>query len=138
MFITIEELKSVAYDYQISDIVDNDETIVEIAIEAAVKEMRSYLSGRYDTEAIFAQQALQRNPLIVELCKDIALWQIVRLSNTDILFDKVKERYDRAVDYLDRVAEGKISPTLPVKKDEQGNELNPIKYGSMPRQQYDY
>lgn len=110
MFITIEELKTVAYEYQIIDIVEEDETIVEIAIDAAIEEIKSYLAGRYDTINVFNKQGNERNRLIVELTKDIALWQIIRLSNPDILFDRVKDRYDRAIDYLNRVAKGLLFP----------------------------
>jgi phage gp36-like protein len=138
MFITIEELKTVAYEYQIIDIVEEDETIVEIAIDASIEEIKSYLAGRYDTINVFNKQGSERNRLIVELTKDIALWQIIRLSNPDILFDRVKDRYDRAIDYLNRVAKGLLSPTLPLLTDSTGEETTPLKFGSMPKQQYDY
>lgn len=138
MFIQEEELRSVAYSYQLEQIVENDATILQMAIEAATEEVRGYLSSRYDTAAAFAATGADRNPLLVEITKDIALWYIIRLSNVDILYEPVKERYDRAVQWLDRVARGTITPDLPAATDDNGEYLQPMRYGSMPKQQYDY
>lgn len=139
MFITREELKSVAYQYQIDQILNEDESIAEMAMLAAVEEMKSYLANRYNCNAIFNATNTDRNQLVVEICKDIALWHIIRLSNVDMLYDRVKERYDRAIDWLDKVAKGSISPNLPLATNEAGEDLGtPIRYGSMPRQTYDY
>ena len=138
MFLTLEELKSVAYSYQLEQIVDNDATILHMAINAAVEEVRGYLSSRYDTRAVFAAEGEDRNPLVLEITKDIALWYIIRLSNVDILYETVKDRYDRAVKWLDRVASGTVTPDLPAATDENGDFIQPMRYGSMPKQQYDY
>ena len=138
MFLTQEELKSVAYSYQLDQIVDSDTTILQMAIDAAVEEIRGYLSSRYDTRAVFAATGENRNPLVLEITKDIALWYIIRLSNVDIIYDSVKERYDRAVKWLDRVAAGTVTPDLPAAVDENGEYVQPMRYGSMPKQQYDY
>lgn len=138
MFLTAEELKTVAYAYQIEDIIEGDNTIVPIAIEASVEEMRSYLRSRFDVTAVFSAIGEERNALILELCKDIALWQLVRLSNPDIIFERGKDRYDRAIEFLNKVAKGLISPTLPLIQDESGEETSPVKYGSMEKQQYDW
>lgn len=139
MFITQEELKTVAYQYQLDEIVENDDTIIETAIDAAIEQIKSYLAGKYDIEKIFTETGTDRNTLIVELCKDIALWQIIRLANVDILFDRVKDRYDRAIDWLNKVADGKLMPSLPAASDgTTGEEINPMKFGSMERQNYDY
>jgi len=138
MFLHISELRTVIYDYQLSEIVEDDNTIIEMAIQAAIEEVKSYLCSRYNTNNTFSAKGKGRNPLILEITKDVALWQIVRLSNPDIIHDRVKDRYDRAIEWLDKVARGLISPTLPAVQDESGGDVSPIKYGSMPKQTYDY
>ena len=121
MFLEPQELKSAIYSYQISEIAEitEDDTantdIVYMAISAAVEEMKSYLSpnnqgrwndgrARYDVTAIFGATGDARNPLVLELCKNIAVYYICRLSNVDIIQEKVKERYDRAIDWLEKVS----------------------------------
>lgn len=138
MFILESELKSVAYGYQLQQIVENDSTIIQMAIDAAVEEASGYLQARYNCTIIFAQSGSNRNPLVLEMCKDIALWYIIRLSNVDMLYEPVKDRYDRAIDWLNRVAKGIVSPNLPVSVDETGNEQYNIRYGTMDKQKYDY
>lgn len=133
MFIEIQELKSVLYDYQLQQIIENDTDIAAMAIEAAVEEVRSYLDVRYDCDKIFAATGTDRNALIVEMLKNIALYNIVRLANVDIIYEKARERYDRAVEYFDRVASGKLALRLPLKEDEQGDVQTKFRSGSNPK-----
>ena len=132
MFLTTAELKSVLYEYQLDEITESSADIPLMAIAAAVEEMKSYLSPtgqvrwrdgrpRYDVGAIFGATGSERNGLILELCKSIALYYVCRLANVDIIQERVKERYDRAIDWLEKVAGvGKyagspsIGPDLPV------------------------
>jgi hypothetical protein len=132
MFLEKNELKSVLYDYQLSEITESSEDIILMAISAAVEEMKSYLCPnnqsrwndgrtRYNVVAIFDATAEHRNPLILELCKNMAVYYICRLSNVDIIQEKVKERYDRAIDWLEKVSgTGKsagapaLNPDLPI------------------------
>jgi hypothetical protein len=108
-----------------------------MAIVAAIEEMKSYLNPtaqvrwrdgrpRYDVGAIFGTTGTARNGLILEMCKSIALYYVCRLANVDIIQERVKERYDRAIDFLEKVAGvGKyanspaIAPDLPVLTPEQ-------------------
>lgn len=133
MFIEVEELKSVLYDYQLQQIIEGDQDIAEMAISAAIEEVRSYLDVRYDCEKIFAATGKERNSLIVEMMKNIALYNIVRLANVDILYEKAKERYDRAIEYFDRVASGKLAPQLPLKQSESGEVQTKFRSGSIPK-----
>lgn len=115
MFVEVEELKSVIYNYQlneITEITEDDDSNIDIilmAINAAIEEMKSYLRRtpdkmqRYDVDAIFGAEGNDRNPLILELCKSIAVWYVCRLSNVDIIEEKVRTRYDRAIDWLEKV-----------------------------------
>lgn len=138
MFITEEELKSVAYSYSLEQIVDNDNTIIQMAISAATEEAASYIGTRYNAAEAFGAEGDLRNPLLLEITKDIALWYIIRLANVDILYDSVKERYDRAIQWLDKVATGKLTPNLPTITNLNGEHIQPLRCGSMTKQQYDY
>lgn len=128
MFLSKEELKSAIYEYQVDTITEGDDTIVENAIDAAIGEVKAYLTpnnqlqnfdGRvlYDTEKLFAQEGDERNALILAHVKTIAKWWIILLANPDIIYEQVKERYDRSVDFLTKVAKGIVTlsgvPVLP-------------------------
>jgi phage gp36-like protein len=113
MYVSIEELKTALYAYQAQEITETDNDILLMNIAAAEAEVRSYLAGAYDVNAIFAAEGADRNPLLLELTKNIAVWYIVRLSNVDLIYQHAKERYDAAIEWLNRVADGKLSPDLP-------------------------
>ena len=146
MFLDPEELKSVAYEYQISEITESDDDIPVMAIDAAVEEMKSYLTpnkdsrNQFDVVAIFSATGSNRNALILELCKSIALYYLCRLSNVDIIEQKVKDRYDRAIDWLEKVTgTGKsagtnpIRPGLPMLPPVDENTAAPFRFGSRPK-----
>lgn len=158
MFFKIEELKSAIYAYQMHEITEGDDSIVEMGIEEAEEEMKSYLNPsnqkqwqdgrpRYDVEAIFSATGRNRNPLILGMCKDIACFCICRLANVDIIHEQLQARYDRAVDWLEKVSgtgKHKGAPTLtpnlptlpPISATGSDSDVQPFRYGS--RQKFNH
>lgn len=94
-----------------------DEQVVEICEDRAIDEMRSYLSTRYDCDAIFAARDGERNKLILMMAIDITIYHIFSIHNPQKLSQIRVDRYNRAVEWLKAVAAGKISipdaPLLP-------------------------
>lgn len=138
MFITVEEMQTVIYEHVMDDISANDDATVQQCIEAAVSEMKSYLASRYDVAAIFAATGTDRDPLILENTKVIAVWNLIRLSNNELIYDQWRERYDRVIEFMSKVSEGSITPALPVATDEQGNPILKSRFGSNPKFQHNY
>ena len=138
MFITVEEMQTVIYEHVMDDISANDDATVQQCIEAAVSEMKSYLASRYDVAAIFAATGNDRDPLVLENTKVIAVWNLIRLSNNELIHDQWRERYDRVVGFMGKVAEGSITPTLPIATDGQGNPIIKSRFGSNAKFQHNY
>ncbi|MDE5703946.1 MAG: DUF1320 domain-containing protein [Bacteroidales bacterium] len=140
MFCKPEELKTVAYTYQIDQITMEDETIVITAIETAKEEVRSYLSHRYDMQKAFAAEGSGRNPQLLHMVKVIALYHIVQLSNVDMLYDRVKADYDAAIPFLNRCADGKLNPSLPPIVSDDGTTAADygMEWGSDPKLKNNY
>ncbi len=144
MFATKEDLKNNIYAYQTDQITEGDDTIVLQALETAEQEVRSYLAfndkleyldGRphYDTDKIFSASGAERNPLVLNLVITIAKWYIIDLANVDIIYEKAKERYDRAIDYLKQLAKGEVTiSSLPLVERESlpEEELRAFRFGS--------
>ncbi|WP_281233493.1 phage protein Gp36 family protein [Flavobacterium gelatinilyticum] len=153
MFIEKEDLGSTIYDYQIDQITEGDEGKVDQAINAAVEEAKSYLTpninnkkwldGRhlYDVENIFNKTGTDRHTLIVRQCATMAKWYLAELCNADFIYEKAKERYDRAVTWFTKVAKGEINvstlPLLPRDEDTAG-EKQPFEMGSRAKFNHDY
>ena len=136
MFLTADELDNNLYGHVISNITQNDPTIPEQAVAAAVSEMKSYLSA-YDTAAIFSASGADRNALILENTKVIAVWNILKLSNAETLYDVWRERYDRVIQFMTKVAEGSVTPDLPARRGSDGEIATKIRMGSNKKFQHD-
>jgi phage gp36-like protein len=144
MFITVSELYTSIYDYQLQQIVEQNNDIALTAIATAEQEVRSYLTSnnlkqwqdgrpRYDVDLIFAMVGTARNALIVQHVKTVAVWYVCQLSNPDIIYEHIKERYDRAIDYLNRVSKGAVTLNLPVLIDsntDPATQKQPFRFGS--------
>lgn len=123
MFITIEEMKAVLYEYQMMQIAEDDELIINDGILSAVSEVRGYFEAAnarretagltqqqyaawklYDIDAIFNATAGQRNPFVMRLCKRIAAYNICELANVDIIYERLEKHYDNAITTLEKIA----------------------------------
>jgi hypothetical protein len=144
MFANIEDLDQTIYNYQVTQITEGNSTIVLQALLTAESEVRGYLSEsnrrehldgrlRYDVAAIFGATGDLRNALLLTLTLTIAKWYIVELCNADIIYEIAKERYDRAVALLNKIAKGEINlADLPLitPADDQPSAL---RFGSRPK-----
>lgn len=129
MFLEIEELNTVAAEYKLQEIVDYDDTILAACIRAAVSRVRSYLAGRYDVETVFSATGEERNADLLEICKNTALWFLIRRNNMDIMYNRVKETFDRDMAYLKDIAAGTVPAGLPLRKTD-GKPVGAIRSGS--------
>jgi phage gp36-like protein len=136
MFLTPSELTNNLYGHVIDNITQNDPQVSEQGISAAIGEMKSYLAA-YDADTIFSATGSARNPLILENTKVIAIWNILKLSSAETLYDTWRERYDRVVDFMTKVAEGKITPDLPVRTGSDGEISIRMRMGSNPKFTHD-
>lgn len=123
MYITAEELKSVLYEYQITEITEDDEDIVYDAIASAEAEVRSYFEAAnarretaglnaqqyanwvmYDINAIFNQIGNERNAFLKRLIMRIAAYNLCELAQVDVFNDKLIAQHDSTIATLEKIA----------------------------------
>jgi len=153
MFIEKIDLGTVLYEYQLDQITEGDDNIVAQACNAAIEEAKSYLTpnanskqwldGRllYDVEAIFGKTGNDRHSLVVQHCCTLAKWYVAELCNADFIYEKARERYDRAIKWFDNVARGTINvSSLPqlVRDETTAGEKQPFEFGSRTKFNHDY
>lgn len=104
----------------------------EKAEKMAIDEIAGYLRSRYDTGLIFSAVGDNRNDVIVMHACDITLYHLVSWLPGKMGREIRKERYERAVKWLEEVQAGKVTPNLPTCTGEDGEEdiNNPVKWGS--------
>lgn len=143
MFLEPEDLGQSIYGYQVEEITEGDDNLVLQALKAGVQEARGYLTpnindkksydGRplYNVNAIFGATGNDREAIIVKHCATLAKWHLVELCNADVIYEHAKERYDRAISWFDKVANGSvILDELPTITLEDTPEIKPYSSGS--------
>lgn len=108
-FIQDTDYKASIHDEIVTALVRDDREVVEICEDRAIAEMRSYLSGRYDCEAIFNATGSDRHPLILMVALDITIFHLFCVHNPQKLSQIRKDRYDRAIEWLLAVSKNKAN-----------------------------
>lgn len=130
MFLTPEDYKVVIGTTALNVTTQTDNENRERAEAEAIEEISGYLRPKYDTDAIFTAEGKNRNPHMVMITCDVALYHLTSSTPQKMGMEIRKERYDRAIQWLEDVQSGKVVPNLPHKVDEQGNSATPIYCGS--------
>lgn len=135
MFINDEDFKVVVGDSSLKVISQADSGNRDNALMEAQEEICGYLRPKYDCESIFSAEGNARNKQIVLIACDIALYYLVSASPQKMGIEIRKERYDRAVKWLEGVQAGKIIPDLPMAVDENGQSTGTqMFFGSQKKQ----
>lgn len=120
MFITDEDYRVVIGEAALKTVSQTSAENRANAENEAQEEISSYLRPVYNCKATFAAEAGERNKLIVMYTCDIALYHMVSAMPQKMGSEIRKERYERAVKWLEGVQAGKIVPDLPVAVDATG------------------
>ena len=105
----------------------------------AVEEIAGYLRPKYDTGAVFSASGTQRNKLVVMYTCDIAIYHMTASTPQKMGMEIRKERYERAVKWLEGVQAGKIVPDLPLAMDEYGEPVGmPMVYGCQKKLKHNW
>lgn len=113
MFLTKEELKTVAQIALIDKITNLDNSIVEDIINESVALMKGYLSRFYDVDAIFGATGSQRNLAVLKKLKDIVIYEIYE-RHTREQNAVAQRRYAEAMLWLEKLNTGEFGDgTIP-------------------------
>ena len=139
MFITDEDYKVVIGDQALKVVSQISQKNRANAETEAVEEIAGYLRPKYDAGAVFSASGTQRNKLVVMYTCDIAIYHMTASTPQKMGMEIRKERYERAIKWLEGVQAGKIVPDLPLAIDENGDTIGiPMKYGSQKKQRYNW
>ena len=119
-FIEISELKIRKFSSLITDVSEEDNSILEELESMAIDEISSYLKGRYDVEYIFSRQGKERSPLIRRLVIDFIICRLWERTNSNEMPDSLVRLCENNHKLLDDIVSGKVSPMLPTIDESQG------------------
>lgn len=129
-FIDTDELKLRKQLSLLDDLSEDDYSIYQELELMAIEEISSYLRGRYDTELIFNQVGINRNPIIKRLVIDLIKYYLMERSSNGVS-DIDQLRYDNNIKYLMDVNSGKYQLNLPPLSSTETNTY--FNWGSEPK-----
>lgn len=120
MFLKFEDLLTGSYSEMLTALSRNDLSFIEIKMANAIQKINSFISSKYNTPILWAQQNEERNSLILSIAVDITIYDIHSVVNDDVPII-IRERYEYALQLLKDIRNGKnIIPDLPL----LGSDLN--------------
>lgn len=139
MFITDNDYKVVIGEKALAIISQVDPDNRHNAEAEALEEIAGYLRPKYDVEQLYAQTGSERNRLIIMYACDIALYHMTAAMPQKMGIEIRKERYERALKWLEGVQSGKILPDIPIATDEDGNPSgSSFSFGSQPKLRHNW
>ena len=109
----------------LEDVTGGDETVLDAAELSSIGEMTGYLDIRYDASLCF--DANNKIPIVVQMLVDILLYH----AHTRVMPDNIpslrEKRYNNAIQWCEKVADGFIAPLLPIKENQPST---PLRYGN--------
>lgn len=113
MFIDYEDYRVVIGETALKVVSQSTPENIANAELEAIEEISGYLRPVYDTNAIFSASGTKRNRLIVMYTADIVLYHLTASQPQKMGSEIRKERYERAIKWLEGVQAGRIVPTYP-------------------------
>ncbi|MBR3565339.1 MAG: DUF1320 family protein [Paludibacteraceae bacterium] len=138
-FITKDDFKAVCDPATLEVIDQTDNDNLNRAIGYAKEEVASYLRSRYDVDKAFSKEGNDRNPQLVMILCDVALYHLVAWLPKRIGFEIRETRYNNAISWLKDVQSGKATPDLDPLTNDKGEDIgNPVRYGGWEKSEYMY
>jgi len=111
-YLTNSDISTLIQDVNLNQILNNDSTIMDAAVEIGIAEARSYLIQKYLFDEEMVLTGSSRDTQMVQTITDIALFHVhTRLSPRNI--PEIREkRYDNAIAWLKACAKGNVTPAL--------------------------
>ena len=139
MFITDEDYKIVIGDNALRIVSQVSAENRANAEKEAIEEISGYLRPKYDCPAIFSAEGDSRNSTVVMYACDIALYHMAASLPQKMGMEIRKERYERAIKWLEGVQAEKILPDLPLVVDENGEPVGFLfKYSSQQKLKHNW
>lgn len=138
MFIDNEDYRVVIGEAALKVVSQSSPENIANAEAEAIEEISGYLRPVYDTETIFSATGNDRNRLIVMYTADIVLYHLSASQPQKMGSEIRKERYERAIKWLEGVQAGKIVPDLPLKTSSDSFVGFGTSFSSSPKLRHDW
>jgi phage gp36-like protein len=139
-FLTPQDFETVIPAAQLQKMLTNPQItatpdqLLSQAVSAAIDEVVSYISGRYDLELAFTQSGSERNNILVLRMVDMALYHLYATIAPQNIPDLRRDRYAEAIELFKGVGKGTRFLNLPLKVIEEKTSF--FLFASNPQYRY--
>lgn len=113
-YITKEDLRPVIQERLLQESIQADDSILDKLEETAIGFAVSYMSGKYDTEAIFDKEKPLRNKVLVHVIASLTVYWAVRRNAARKVPEDYTDMYEKSEKTLEKIQAGSLQlPGLP-------------------------
>lgn len=131
-FITKADFPTALHNEILNSLTRGDDEVIAESAEQTVEEMKAYLNGRYDIQAIFDAVGEERNKFLLRIGLSLTKYYIFLQHNPRKITEVMVAEYDRAIETLEGIQSGKVNPAgLPLPPAPPSGNANgaPIQWG---------
>ena len=110
MFLSLDDYPQKIKAEILDVLLRGDDTIRTRIEQAAQSEMASYLTARYDTDALFAKEGADRDPILVLMLLNVVIYYLHDSLPGRKVPETIWIKYDKALAWLIDIKELKINP----------------------------
>lgn len=121
MFLTQQELHTVAPADFIDILQGTDTEVIDKIIAETIDVFRTYLGSYYDMEKVFAQRGEERNGFLLKNMKKLILFELKERRKPH----RDDKDYQEVMKWLEDIASGKMKADLPLKLTDKDGDGQP-------------
>jgi phage gp36-like protein len=129
-FLTTADFQSRLSDRVIELLTGSVYTNLETASNEAAGLLRDRLLDKYAIDGELAKTGTDRNTVLIRYALSIAVYSLYSKIPDEEIPERVIKDYDDAMDDLKLISQGKLSSTLPLNTDSDGETVSRIRMGS--------
>lgn len=129
-FLTSQDFLTRINDRVLELLTHNSDNPVELAANEACGIIRDRLFDKYRIDAELSKTGSSRNAVLIRYALSIAVYSLYSKAPDEEIPERVVKDYDDAMEDLRLISQGKLSSTLPLNTDSDGNTTVKIRMGS--------
>lgn len=133
-FITRDDYDASIRATKLEQLLQGNDTVLDLAEATAVQTVRDALVARYDLTAIFDARGTERAPNVLRWCVTLALYYLWDRAPDRLIPERVTANYEMTMAALSEISDGKSSVELPPKFAADGLPATKFRWGgTLPR-----
>ncbi len=133
-YLTNDDLKPFIKDVRLSQLLENDSSIIDHAESIAIAEVKDALYSRYDLATIFNVANTNNYPQVKRWLATLILYFLYRRLPDQVVSPSVIRDYDEVREILKDISDAKVSINLPhlPSKEDPTKPAHKFRWGSKP------